>query len=94
MENTMEIMVNENKEVMEEAAVEVAKRLDIKELAKKGGKAALVGLGAVVVYKTITKGVPALINGSKKLYNKYKNLYHSTKNLYLCTKMTFLSGII
>lgn len=70
MENTMEIMVNENKEVMEEAAVEVAKRLDIKELAKKGGKAALVGLGAVVVYKTITKGVPALINGSKKLYNK------------------------
>ena len=71
MENTMEIMVNENKEVMEEAAVEVVKKLDIKELAKKGGKVVAVGVGAYTAYKVFTKVVPAAFNGGKKLITKW-----------------------
>ena len=71
MENTMEIMVNENQEVIEEAAVEVAKKLDIKEIAKKGGKVVIVAGVAYGLYKGITKGVPALTKGAKKLRNKW-----------------------
>ena len=70
MENTMEIMVNENKEVMEETAVEVINKMDIKELAKKGGKVVVVAGVAYGLYKGITKGVPAVVKGTKKLYNK------------------------
>ena len=70
MENTMEIMVNENQEVIENAAVEVINKVDIMDYFKKGGKAVAVTFVAYGLYKGITKGVPALWNGGKKLYKK------------------------